>query len=46
MISWSQFGVLLHGNRRGGVTSDVVDQVPDCAAGILCWPMRGKIFCW
>ena len=33
------------------VTSDVVSvrsvgQVPDCAISVLCWPMRGKIFCW
>ena len=21
-----------------------VGQVPDCAVGVLCWPMRGKIF--
>ena len=33
------------------MTSDVVGvgsvgQVPDCAVGVLCWPMRGKIFYW
>ena len=33
------------------MTSDVVGigsvgQVPDCAVGVRCWPMRGKIFYW
>ena len=35
------------------MTSDVVGvgsvgQVPDCAVGVLCWPMNRKIqvFCW
>ena len=32
------------------MTSDVVgigsvSQVPDCAVGVLCWPMHGEIFC-
>ena len=35
----------------GGVTLDVVGvgsvgPIPDCAVGVLCWPMRGKVYCW
>ena len=44
-------GILLRDGRRGGMTSDVVSvssvgQLPNCAISVLCWPMRGKIFCW